>query len=111
MGVRCPGPNSITCDRVGLAVWLEQPATRLTATIEGKPLRMKAPVRPKGYYEGSLQPAGLTTPGPMHVTPDRGTSYWEGRHPLRARVHLVASYGDGSVAATTVRVWLHSGWG
>ena len=111
LGLRCPGANSIACDRVSLAVWLRKPTARLSATIEGMRVRMKKSVTRGGYYEGSLQPAGLTEAGPMHVTPDRGAGYWEGGHPLRVRVHLVASYADGSAAVTTVRVWLHPGWG
>ena len=122
MGVRCPGPNSLACDRVGLAVWLRRPASHLEATIADKPLRMGIPrgVRfgrgtyfgPRGaYYEGFLRPAGLTRPGPLRVTPDGGDYYWVGRHPLDARVRLVARFRDGSSASTTVRVPLRPGWG
>jgi hypothetical protein len=39
MGVACPTPNSIACDRVGLSVWLARPAI-VTATIAGEPLRL-----------------------------------------------------------------------
>ena len=121
-GVRCPGPNSIACDRIGLAVWLVRPAIRLTATVAGKPIRMAIPSRfRKGrgsyycahncYFEGALHPAGLLTSGPLHIRPDAGKYYWEGRHPRPLRVRLVAFYRDGSRAATTVRIWLRPGWG
>jgi hypothetical protein len=121
-GVRCPRPNSIACDRIGLAVWLVKPAVRLSATVAGKRVRMAipSPVRraPGGYYcarscyfEGGLQPAGLLTPGPLHIGPDAGRYYWEGRHPRPLRVQLVAFYRDGSSASTTRRIWLHAGWG
>src|SRR5918996_1293849 len=33
MGVRCYEPNSVRCDRVGLAVWLAKPAESLVAEI------------------------------------------------------------------------------
>jgi hypothetical protein len=121
-GVRCAQPNSIVCDRIGLAVWLVRPAARLTATIAGKPIRMAIPARirskPTGYYlraplllRGSAQTRGLLEAGPFHVTPDAGRYYWESRHPRPLRVHLVASYRDGGSASTTVRIWLHPGWG
>jgi hypothetical protein len=92
LGLRCPGTSSAACDRVSLAVWLRKPAARLSATVDGMSMRMKKPVTRGGYYEGDA-------------------SHWEGRHSLRVRVHLVASYADGSAAATTVRVLLHPGWG
>lgn len=42
MGVSCHLPNSIACDRVGLAVWLWRPAT-VSATIAGAPLKLNDP--------------------------------------------------------------------
>jgi hypothetical protein len=121
-GVRCPGPNSIACDRVGLAVWLVKPAVRLTATVAGKPIRMAIPARvrhePGGYYcahscyfEGALRPAGLLQPGPLQIHPDAGKYFWAGRHPRALRIRLVAFYRNGTAASTTVRVLLHPGWG
>jgi hypothetical protein len=121
-GVRCPGPNSIACDRIGLAVWLVKPAVRLTATVAGKPIRMAIPSRvrhdPGGYYcarscyfEGAVHPAGLLKPGLLHIRPDTGKYYWEGRHPRTLRVRLVAFYRNGTSASTTIRILLHPGWG
>ena len=116
-GVRCPGPNAMACDRIGLAVWLVRPAIRLTAPVAGKPIRMAIPSRfRKGrgsyycahncYFEGALHPVVLLTSGPLHIRPDAGKYYWEGRHPRSLRVRLAAFYRDGSRAATTVRIWL-----
>ena len=120
LGVACPGaPNSIECDRVGLAVWLERPAGRLTARVAGQRVRMRippnfAPTRYLGrrgeYWEGFLQPAGMID-GPLRVRPDRGRYLWFGRHPREARVQLVAHYRDGTTATATARVALHPGWG
>jgi hypothetical protein len=121
-GVRCSEPNSIACDRIGLAVWLVKPAVRLTATVAGKPIRMAIPSRSRrgggGYYcarncyfEGALHPGGLLKPGPLHIRPDADKYYWEGRHPRPLYVRLVAFYRDGSSAATAVRILLHAGWG
>lgn len=41
MGVACPTPNSIACDRIGLAIWLKEPARTVTATIAGHHLRLQ----------------------------------------------------------------------
>jgi hypothetical protein len=112
LGVRCPTANSIACDRVGLAVWLRAPARRLTATIDGHRFRLRPPASPGGYWEGTLQPAGLLTPGSaLHVTPDRGRYHWEGRHPVRAVVHLAATEADGAPAGTNIAVDLRPGYG
>ena len=121
-GVRCARPNSIACDRIGLAVWLVRPAVRLTASISGKRIRMMIPARVRAqasgyycarrcYFEGALRPAGMLAPGPLHVTPDAGRFFWAGRHPRPLLVHLAAFYRDGTSAATAVRTWLHPGWG
>jgi hypothetical protein len=122
MGVACPRPNSIRCDRVGLAVWLPDRVRRLDASISGMPvtLRWRAETdaaewgitryRRISYYEGYLAPARLIE-GPLHVRPDRGRYYWTGRHPTSARVRLVARYGSGKVARVRMRVGLAAGWG
>lgn len=120
-GVRCPQPNSIACDRIGLAVWLVRPAVGLTATVSGKPIRMMIPARARyqhGYYcaggcyfEGALHPAGLLEPGPLHIQPDAGAYYWAGRNIRSLRVRLTARYRGGSIARTSIRIWLHAGWG
>jgi hypothetical protein len=112
LGVRCPTANSIACDRVGLAVWLRASARRLTATIDGRRFTLRPPATPGGYWEGTLQPAGLLTPGSaLHVTPDRGRYHWEGRHPVRGVVHLDATETDGAAASTNIAVDLRPGYG
>ena len=115
MGVSCPKPNSIACDRVGLAVWVAKPAATITADIAGRELRLRSPrpTRAEGretYWEGFLQPAGLRD-GPLKVKPDRGTEYWRGLHPVSARVRVRATYRGGGAASRTIRVPLAAGWG
>ena len=114
MGVACPTPNSIACDRVGLAVWLEKRATRLTVSIAGREVRMRSPgqfVAGKGRgWEGYLHPAGLID-GPLKVEPDAGPNRWIGRRSVSAPVSVTAHYSDGSSETSTVRVYLHPGWG
>lgn len=113
MGVACSKPNSIACDRVGLAVWLPRPATRLTASIAGRPLTMRMAglaFRRGIEWDGYLQPAGMKD-GALRVQPDRGTDYWIGSHGLAAYVELTAHYRDGSSATATELVDLGAGWG
>jgi hypothetical protein len=112
LGVRCRRANSIACDRVGLAVWLRAPARRLTAIIDGRTFTLRPPASRGGYWEGTLHHAGLLAPGSaLHVTPDRGRYHWEGRHPVRAVVHLGATEADGAPASTYVAVDLRPGYG
>ena len=118
MGVRCREPNSVSCDRVGLAIWLKEPAEHLFAEIEGRPLELVSPgefVPGRGTgWEGYLRPAGLLDPGgPLAVTREPGErpDYWSGRTPVDAEIRLTATYADGSSASETIRAPLHPGWG
>jgi hypothetical protein len=118
MGVRCLTPNSVACDRVGLAIWLKEPAESLVADIEGRELELVSPgefVPGKGTgWEGYLQPAGLRSPdGALAVAPERGrpADYWSGVKPVEARIRLTATYEDGTTATKTITAPLHPGWG
>jgi hypothetical protein len=110
VGVACPRANSIACDRVGLAVWLERPAERVTATIDGRSLRLRAGRPDRAGYEGYLQPAGLLD-GSLKVTPDRGRFYWQGSHPRDARLHIVIRRASGATDRVSLSVPLRPGWG
>ena len=106
MGVACRTPNSIACNRVGLAVYLpkRKPASRLRARINGRPVRMRIPanVPTKGiYFEGFLRRAGLDG-GVLDTTTGK---------PVFAKVRITAYYADGSSSGTTRRVPLAPGWG
>jgi hypothetical protein len=122
LGVACPTPNSIGCDRVGLVVQLRRRAASLAVTIAGRQIAMVRPSSgscapnasanaPCGaYFQGYLQPAGLSD-GPLRVRPDGGRLHWIGAHPVFARVRIVARYAGGRTAATTRRVRLSPGYG
>jgi hypothetical protein len=43
MGVSCPIPNSFACDRVGVAVWLREPALSVDAAIAGREVQLMIP--------------------------------------------------------------------
>jgi hypothetical protein len=120
MGVACGVPDSIACDRVGLAVLLPRRATVIAVIADGPPIRLDSPhwsyfVRDHGRgiyaYAGFLQPAGLTTR--FHIRPKPNTQTWDGSSsnapsPL---VHFRIDYGLGDTVFTQARVLLRPGWG
>jgi hypothetical protein len=117
MGVACHIPNSIACDRVGLAVWLRRPAT-VSATIAGAPLKLNDPTwsyvaqsgRQAVYvYAGFLHPAGLTTR--LHVTPEANTPAWLGSNAPSPTVWFRVDFGRGKIVITHENVFLSAGWG
>jgi hypothetical protein len=119
VGVACVGhPNSIACDRVGVAVWLLRPARRVTATIGGRSVVLddrewSGPKRHgnRRMFAGFLQPAGLLPGGALEVQPDAGRYFWEGSHPVSGLLRLVIAYADGRERATALNVELSPGWG
>jgi hypothetical protein len=117
MGVSCRIPNSFACDRVGLAVWLQEPAVTVDAAIAGSELDLddpewSGPVEngERRMFAGFLQPAGLID-GPLEVTPDAGADRWIGREPVSATVDLRIVRDSGTTTTTTVEVQLSPGWG
>jgi hypothetical protein len=120
LGVACPVANSISCDRVGLAVVLRRPAFSVKATIAGWPLRLDyrgdlpaRSQRARREFDGFLQPAGIVTH--LHVRPAAGEpSMWFGDvsqpwpNPL---VRLLIDYGHGRRVTTRLSVPLATGWG
>jgi hypothetical protein len=110
VGVACPTASSIACDRVGLAVWLERPAVRVVATIEGQRVRLHPPRAQGGRWEGFLQPAGLID-GPLRVIPDRDRSFWQGTHPRDAHLTTVITRAAGRIDRASLAVPLRAGWG
>lgn len=116
MGVACHVPNSVACDRVGLAVWLRRPAIAVSATIAGAPLKLNdpqwsSPIRDgrRTMFAGFLQPAGLTTR--LHVIPESKTPVWLGNNAPTPLVRFRIDYGHGQIVATQANVWLSAGWG
>jgi hypothetical protein len=117
MGVSCPEPNSFACDRIGLAVWLREPAERVDAVVEGREFGLDDPEwsepaehGQRRMFAGFLQPAGLVD-GPLALTPDDGPDRWIGREPVSATVELRITRADGSVGETSTEVPLSAGWG
>jgi hypothetical protein len=132
MGVRCPGANSISCDRVGLAVWFKRPAVSVTATIAGEPLVLNhrdeflwPGDQPHTSFDGSLQPAGIVPRLHVHVLPLNGHEVkqlrhegipvgphtWLGQGSAGGTVRLTIHEADGRTVLTHVYVGLRAGWG
>ena len=110
MGVSCRKPNSIRCDRVGLAVWLERPAESVTAVIAGRRFALEdaeAGRRPR-MFVGYLRPAGLAD-GPLRV-PFTAGGRWTGEGAVTPRVRLWIRAG-GRIATTSLRSRLRAGFG
>ena len=109
MGVACPEANSIACDRIGIAVWLDSEPQRLVARVGGRSvvlrdthIRCGADTSCPRFYQAMLQPAGLLD-GALKVTPDEGRYRWLGRHPVVGTLTITATYRDGSRAVATRR--------
>jgi hypothetical protein len=102
IGVACHQPNSTTCGRVGIAVWLARPhAVRVDATLAGAHARLTPPSAVGGFWVGFVR-LPLRTMGLP--------SSWAGAPPERltliVRIRYPSGWGSG-----TLRLYLHSGWG
>lgn len=116
LGVRCAVPNSIACDRVGLAVWLKRPAYSVSASLDGRRLvldrfgdELIGPDRRRTEFDGYLRPAGITTA--MGVRPIAGTEIWLGDHTPSVAVWVLINFGANHYTVTHERVPLSAGWG
>jgi hypothetical protein len=117
MGVRCPVPNSIACDQVGLAIWLRHPAFSVEASIAGAAVslnwfgderRLGRLIKPQRAFDGYLHPAGIVTR--LHVQPGPGST-WYGNETPSPLVWVLVDYGPGGRVLTHLRVPLMAGWG
>ena len=115
MGVSCRAPNSIACDRVGLTIWLRQPARAITAAIEGRTFRLDNPAwsgpprhGQRTVFAGFLQPAGITTR--LGVTTQQGT-HWDGSNGPDPLVALTITRSGQPATQAWVNVHLMAGWG
>jgi hypothetical protein len=121
LGVSCPGqPNSIACDRVGLAVKLRRPAVAVRATIGPDTFELHGcgeilPCRRRTSLEfaGFLQRPGLFS-GLLRVQPKEHDMWYGGGrgspvpHP---KIRLQVTYPSGHARYTTAEVALAAGWG
>jgi hypothetical protein len=113
LGVSCPVPNSIACDRVGIDLELRRPAETVHATIAGRRVVLQSRRAGPGlrtHWQGFLQPAGLLD-GALRVTPDRGRHHWIGTRPVTASIHISVRRSDGTTEVARLRQRLAAGWG
>jgi hypothetical protein len=118
LGVACPTPNRIGCDRVGLAIWTKRPFRSIRATIGDRSFAL-SDTEWSGHprhglrrlFVGFLHPAGFWEKGPLAVRPDSRGGRFIGSTPVSAPVHLVITRADGSRRATTFTLSLSPGWG
>lgn len=115
LGVACPVPNSIACDRVGLAVWLRKPARRVSATIGRQRFalddeRWRRDTRGDAHI-GYLQPAGLRGEGPLGVRVDEPPDRLTRADAARPLITLRITLAGGRTVVTRTRAGLHPGWG
>jgi hypothetical protein len=101
VGVSCPRPNSTTCGRVGIAVWLAHPATEVDATLGGRRTHLRLLNAPSGMWGGFVRVrlAALGIPPTWFGTPVKWMT-------LHLRVQLRKGRRSGAV-----RVRLMAGWG
>jgi hypothetical protein len=105
IGIACPDPNITTCGRIGVAVWLQRPATSASATLAGVSLRLHPGGlggRGRAYWEGyvHLSRQQLRLP----VT-------WAGEKPVRFMALRLRVNYPNRVAVGSIRVRLRPGWG
>lgn len=120
LGLSCPTPNSVECDRVTIAVTVDRPAREMRVWIAGRPVEMDPPAENgRSYWEGSLQPAGLVD-GPLKQQVQEGDVRYIGSPAVGAEVRIeIETPGrdsaegstDPSFAATYRNVYLHAGYG
>jgi hypothetical protein len=120
LGVACHIPNSVACERVGLAIWLGRPAVAVTATIGAHifdlDMQGNGGVRRGGIgteWAGFLKASRLFT-GTLTVYSHGGWWAGNGRGLPEAQtsVRFILRYADGTIVRTTVpEVSLHAGYG
>ena len=102
VGVACPQPNSTTCGRVGIAIWLaRRHAMRVEATLAGVHVRLAPPKAVGSFWVGfvhlPLRRMGLP-------------ASWAGAPSKRLTLLVRIRYPSGW-RSQTLRLDLHAGWG
>ena len=113
MGVSCPQPNRIECDRVGILADLQEDARSVVAEVGGRRVALDDPGwggASRHTFAGFLQPAGLRGDGPLAVQPEPD-GRWIGRPPVEARVSFTITRLDGTQVRTSDTIPLRAGWG
>ena len=99
VGVACRQPAN-SCGRIGVAVWLAGPATRIDAALLGRNVRLSTSHAGTGAYGYRRYWTGF-----IHLPPAQVKS---GTYDVRVRITVT---GDGTTAHFTRLVYLSAGWG
>jgi hypothetical protein len=104
LGVSCPRPSRIACDRVGLDLVLRRDARSVVATVAGRRLRLVTPgpiPHDAGAvgrdWGGYLEDVGLRREGsPFHIPPGgRPPDRWGGQPPVYLPMRVAIVYPGG----------------
>ena len=102
LGIACPGPNTTTCGRVGIAVWLRGPARRADASLAGVTVRLHDDGLAGQYWTGYA----TLPPGRLGLPPR-----WYGTKPTKwLLLRLTIRRADGTTRGA-VRSFLPAGFG
>lgn len=111
LGVACPVPNSIVCDRVGIGVHLRRAATLVTVQVAGRLVTLSPPTDPPDdLWLGYLFDAGLRH-GALKLHIPANAHLWSGSPELYPRVRVTAFFPNGHAATRSATVLLHPGFG
>lgn len=112
LGVACPTPNSIACDRVGIGVHFSRKATLVVVQLAGRLVTLSPPTDPPpdDLWLGYLLDASLRH-GPLKIHIPTGKRLWLGTPEVWPRVRVTAFFSDGHAATLTGTVLLHPGFG
>jgi hypothetical protein len=106
VGLRCHSPKVLRCGRVGLAVWLAQPARDVTAIVDGHDVVLHTRARGTGPYRRGLYWEGLfADPNAQRIADAFGSA------PGSVIVRLRVAEKDGSIGNTNSTVPLSEGYG
>lgn len=111
LGVRCPQPNSIACDRVGVGVHMSRAATLVVVQVAGRLVTLSPPNTPHdNLWLGDLFAAGLRH-GALTIHIPRRTDFWSGAPEVYPHVRVTAFLANGTATSLAGTVQLHPGFG
>jgi hypothetical protein len=112
LGVACGQPNSIACERVGVGVTTQPPASLVVVSLAGRLVALSPPASRQAAagWLGYLQGVSLRS-GPLRIPVARSDTRWFGSPEVHPRVRVTAFFADGQVATISGSVPLHPGFG
>jgi hypothetical protein len=110
VGVACPVPSSVRCDRVGVGVEAPPSATLVTAFVGGRLVTLNPPDSGSDLWLGYLYGAGLRRRGgPLNTHAVHGR--WIGDPAVIVDVWVTVFRRDGTAGSHADTEYLHPGFG